>query len=137
MGCDIRVFRGGSWHSILRDCRSANRNGYYPSVHIYRSGLRAVCVPRIPPVAANWPASAGTVFTRLVIPRFLRSGAHLFRVLCGGSWIYKPGFCRSAYRLGYFPTRHDIIICFRTVCAPRTPQKKSKKGEKVNVEQDE
>jgi formylglycine-generating enzyme required for sulfatase activity len=38
----IRVLRGGSWDSGPRVTRSANRNGYVPSLHYYIVGVRPV-----------------------------------------------------------------------------------------------
>jgi formylglycine-generating enzyme required for sulfatase activity len=41
-----RVRRGGSWDSFPRDCRSACRNPYVPSLHTNFFGFRVVCENR-------------------------------------------------------------------------------------------
>ncbi len=38
------------------------------------------------------------------------------RLLRGGSWYYNPVFCRSAYRLRFFPDFGLNIVGFRVVC---------------------
>ena len=40
-----RIFRGGSWNFIARDCRSAYRGNYYPETYSYNLGFRVVFVP--------------------------------------------------------------------------------------------
>jgi formylglycine-generating enzyme required for sulfatase activity len=45
------------------------------------------------------------------------------RILRGGSWDYRPGNCRSAYRNNLNPRVSDGVIGFRVVCsAPRALQ---------------
>ena len=39
-GSGLRVYRGGSWNSYARYCRSANRGRYTPSYRNYLLGLR-------------------------------------------------------------------------------------------------
>ena len=39
-----RVFRGGSWNSVARFCRSANRVGREPGFHYKTLGFRVVLV---------------------------------------------------------------------------------------------
>ena len=40
-----RVLRGGSWHIVPRDCRSANRNGNGPAIRSSDVGFRVVLRP--------------------------------------------------------------------------------------------
>jgi formylglycine-generating enzyme required for sulfatase activity len=44
---DFRVFRGGSWLSVARGCRSAYRAGYSPDFRGRRLGFRPALVPSI------------------------------------------------------------------------------------------
>jgi len=41
----FRVVRGGSWLSLPRDCRSANRNDYSPDDRNSNVGFRLVLLP--------------------------------------------------------------------------------------------
>jgi len=41
-----------------------------------------------------------------------------YRVLRGGSWDYRPVFCRCAYRRGYFPSYRRSFIGFRCARDP-------------------
>jgi formylglycine-generating enzyme required for sulfatase activity len=43
------------------------------------------------------------------------------RLLRGGSWLYNPRFCRSAYRHLYQPDDADDFVGFRVVCLPQGP----------------
>jgi formylglycine-generating enzyme required for sulfatase activity/RES domain-containing protein len=43
------------------------------------------------------------------------------RLLRGGSWIFVPGLCRSAYRLHLRPDFADCYVGFRVVCLPQGP----------------
>jgi len=52
---------------------------------------------------------------------WLADGDESRRVLRGGSWIYDPRNCRSAYRVYHSPDNRDGNLGFRVVCsAPRT-----------------
>ena len=44
-GGSVRVLRGGCWGSAARGCRSANRNGRYPSYWFSSLGFRLASVP--------------------------------------------------------------------------------------------
>ncbi len=49
-----------------------------------------------------------------------RAEENASRTVRGGSWIYDPRGCRSAYRFCYDPREADGVIGFRVVCsAPR------------------
>jgi formylglycine-generating enzyme required for sulfatase activity len=39
------------------------------------------------------------------------------KMLRGGSWVYNPGNCRSAYRYGSYLADNDDLIGFRVVCS--------------------
>ena len=39
------------------------------------------------------------------------------KLLRGGSWVYNPGNCRSAYRYGSYLADNDDLIGFRVVCS--------------------
>ncbi len=41
------------------------------------------------------------------------------RLLRGGSWVFVPGLCRSAYRLHLRPDFADCYVGFRVVCLPQ------------------
>ena len=41
----LRVARGGSWLSLARDCRSANRNDYSPDDRNSNVGFRLLLIP--------------------------------------------------------------------------------------------
>ena len=43
-----------------------------------------------------------------------------YRVLRGGCWSDSGVYCRSAFRLSYYPSNRIIIIGFRVVLAPRS-----------------
>jgi formylglycine-generating enzyme required for sulfatase activity len=52
---------------------------------------------------------------------WIEGGDESYRVLRGGSWLYNPGSCRSAFRDFYGPGSRDDGIGFRVCCsAPRT-----------------
>jgi len=52
---------------------------------------------------------------------WLSENENASRVIRGGSWIYDPWYCRSAYRASYTPDTRNAYIGFRVVCsAPRT-----------------
>jgi formylglycine-generating enzyme required for sulfatase activity len=44
-----------------------------------------------------------------------------FRVLRGGSWLYRPVYCRSASRFNSFPAFAFDYFGFRVCCLPRGP----------------
>ena len=43
------------------------------------------------------------------------------RLLRGGSWLFDPGYCRSAYRNPLGPGDAYYIVGFRVVCLPQDP----------------
>jgi formylglycine-generating enzyme required for sulfatase activity len=43
------------------------------------------------------------------------------RLLRGGSWVYYPRFCRSAYRFHFRPDYASLDVGFRVVCLPQGP----------------
>jgi formylglycine-generating enzyme required for sulfatase activity len=43
------------------------------------------------------------------------------RLLRGGSWIYSPRFCRSAFRVHLLPDSASDYVGFRVVCLPQDP----------------
>lgn len=47
------------------------------------------------------------------------SGNHPRRVLRGGSWSYRPVYCRSAYRINYPAISKDCNHGFRVACSTR------------------
>jgi formylglycine-generating enzyme required for sulfatase activity len=46
------------------------------------------------------------------------AGPEEFRLLRGGSWVYNPWYCRSAFRYRLAPDFRDLIIGFRVCCLP-------------------
>jgi len=52
---------------------------------------------------------------------WIEAGDFKYRVSRGGSWIYIPRYCRSAFRNGFEPGSDDAVNGFRVCCsAPRT-----------------
>ncbi|WP_016951752.1 bifunctional serine/threonine-protein kinase/formylglycine-generating enzyme family protein [Anabaena sp. PCC 7108] len=49
--------------------------------------------------------------------RLSRSDKHPRRLLRGGSWSYRPVYCRSAYRVNYVATCKDFNHGFRVACS--------------------
>jgi formylglycine-generating enzyme required for sulfatase activity len=48
-------------------------------------------------------------------------GAEEWKPLRGGSWLYVPWICRSAYRFHYLPDYASSAFGFRVVCLPQGP----------------
>ena len=89
-----RLLRGGSCFSSPQGCRSARRLSYHPAFAFnYGIGFRVV---RLPQPTRN--------------PMAL-----ILRVLRGGSWINKPGYCRSASRF-YSPSDLSSTLGGFRVC---------------------
>lgn len=52
---------------------------------------------------------------------WIESGDDSLRIIRGGSWLYDPRNCRSAYRYYYAPADRGGIIGFRVVCSAPSP----------------
>jgi formylglycine-generating enzyme required for sulfatase activity len=46
-------------------------------------------------------------------------GEHQSRLLRGGSWLFRPANCRSAYRFNPLPDSRNYNLGFRVCCLPQ------------------
>lgn len=91
-----RPLRGGSWLALSWNCCSAYRDHVPPDVAAMTVGVRVVC-----------PDPNGHA---------IHLEDRRSRLLCGGSWLDIPRYCRSAFRGLNRPGYAYFNVGFRVVC---------------------
>jgi formylglycine-generating enzyme required for sulfatase activity len=73
----------------------------------------------VPGTAARPTAAASSPTMPASTSVSVWSASPEFRLLRGGSWVGRPGYCRSACRLHGLPGEADGCVGFRVVCLPQ------------------
>jgi formylglycine-generating enzyme required for sulfatase activity len=73
----------------------------------------------IPGTAARLSAATSSRSTATAASVSASVASNANRLLRGGSWLYSPGICRSAYRINGLPDIRSGIVGFRVCCLPQ------------------